>query len=164
MSEPESTKSQLARLYGEAQRLAGDHLPTLLDRLSESGLAWRDIAAIAGVSVPALRKWRKGGAATAENRLRIAFAVALIDWLGRDKVIFDVASWLEIPLDSNAPVSRLDLLVAGREDLIIESVTGSETTGAALLDRFDRGWRVRHRSDFEVFEATDGQRSIRRRT
>src|SRR4051812_29855046 len=52
-----SADAESLRIGHQAQALAGRPLADLLDRLAGTGLAWRDIAALAGVSVPALRKW-----------------------------------------------------------------------------------------------------------
>lgn len=158
-----SADAEGLRIEQKAQTLTGRPLADLLDRLADRGLAWRDIAAIAGVSVPAVRKWRQGSSASGPNRLRVARLVALLDWLEQEKLVNEVASWLEVPLVATAPVTRLDLLIGEREDLVIASLTGGETPAETLLDQFDPEWRVRYRSDFEVFEADDGQRSIRRR-
>lgn len=158
-----STEVEVLRIRRDAQSLAGRSMVALLDELAGKGFAWRDIAAVAGVSVPAVRKWRQGGSASGGNRHRVAVVVALVEWLEREKLIDDVASWLEIPLLPPIPVTRLDLLAAQREDLIVASLTGDETPAEAILDDFDPAWRERVASDFEVFEADDGLRSIRRR-
>ncbi len=158
-----SADAEALRIDNRAQSLAARPMVEMLDRLADTGLAWRDIAALAGVSVPAVRKWRQGGTASGPNRLQIARLVALVDWLEDEKFVTDVASWLEVPLVAAVPVTRLDLLISRREDLVIASLTGDETPAEALLDQFDAEWRNRDRSDFEVFEADDGLRSIRRR-
>lgn len=158
-----SSVAEVLRIEEHAQKLATQSMVALLDELAGKGFAWRDIAAVAGVSVPAVRKWRQGGSATGANRLRVATVVALVDWLDREKAIVDVASWLEIPLLPPTPVTRLDLLAAQRDDLIVASLTGDETPAEAILDEFDPAWRERFASDFDVFEADDGLRSIRRR-
>ena len=151
----------LSRLDQRAQDLAAAGLSTLLEQLAEAGLAWVDIAALAGVSVPAVRKWRQGGAATGDKVLQLGQLVALLSWLRDEQVITDVVAWLEVPLVPEAPVTRLDLLKAGRRDLVIKSRVGEGTTPTEILDEFDPGWRARFESDFEVFVAADGQRSIR---
>lgn len=159
-----SVEAEVLHIRELAQTLAAaSSTVELLDRLADLGLAWRDIAALAGVSVPAVRKWRQGGASSGPNRIRVAELVALLTWLEEDKLVVDVASWLEIPLAATAPINRLDLLVGARTDLLIESLTGGETPAESILDQFDPGWRGLGNSDFEVFEADDGQRSIRRR-
>ncbi len=133
----------------------------LLEMLAGSGFSWRQISALAGVSVPAVRKWRTGGAATGPHSLRIASLVALLQWLANDKVVTDPASWLAMPLHEDAPVTRLDFLKARRDDLVIEELTGSTSRPEVLLQEFDPTWRTRYQSDYEVFVADDGQRSIR---
>lgn len=150
-----------ADLDERAQARAADGIGALLDELAGAGLAWVDIAALAGVSVPAVRKWRQGGAASGTNLLEVARAVVLLEWLGNEKLISDVATWLEVPLDPAAPVARIDLLKAGRRDLVIRSLVADEGRPTDLLDEFDPDWRTRYASDFEVFTAEDGQRSIR---
>lgn len=149
------------QLRTRAEVLGRQQVGELLDRLADIGLGWRQIAGLVGVSVPAVRKWRQGGAVTGPNRLRLAWLAALIEWMSEEKLIDDPASWLEMPLSSMAPVSRLDLLVARRDDLVIRCLTGSETAPESLLDEFDPEWRSRYESDFEVFTADDGLRSIR---
>lgn len=158
-----SAEAEALRIDQRAQAVSGRPMMELLQQLADTGLAWRDVAALAGVSVPAVRKWRQGGTASGPNRLRVAKLVVLIDWLEAEKLISDVASWLEVPLMVGVPVSRLDLLVGQRSDLVIASVTGEETAAGDLLDRFDARWRDHSSSDFEVFDADDGLRSIRRR-
>jgi hypothetical protein len=77
--------------------------------------------------------------------------------MSEDKLIDDPASWLEMPLSASAPVSRLDLLVAQRDDLVIRCLTGDEVPPEHLLDEFDPGWRDRYETDFEVFTAGVGR-------
>lgn len=153
-----STELQLQQ---RAEVLGRRPVGDLLDRLADIGLGWRQIAGLVGVSVPAVRKWRQGGMVSGANRLRLARLSALIDWMTEEKAIVEPASWLEMPLSSSAPVSRLDLLIAGREDLVIRCLTGSEISPESLLDEFDPDWRERYESDFEVFRADDGALSIR---
>ncbi len=145
----------------QAQSLSGSPVTQLLDELADAGLAWRQIAMLVGVSVPAIRKWRQGGTVTGPNRLRLAHVVALLRWISNENLIDDPASWLEMPLVAGVSVSRFDLLVDGREDLVVSSLIGKETPPESLLDRYDPAWRTRFDSDFEVFTADDGLRSIR---
>ena len=49
----------------------------LLSMLGERGFAWRDVARMVGVSVPAVQKWRKGERCTGENRRQVAALVAM---------------------------------------------------------------------------------------
>lgn len=146
---------------GNAQSLAALSTPDLLALIADRGFAWRDIAAVVGVSVPAIRKWRSGGSATGENSLRLASFLAFLNYLEAEGGVRDVAAWLEVPLVATVPVNRLDLLVAGRQDLVLSPLFGVAPSPSFVLDQFDPEWRSRYQSDFEVFLAEDGQRSIR---
>lgn len=155
------TELVVEQLEANAQERAKAGTTALLAELADHGFAWVDIARLVGVSVPAIRKWRTGGAASSEKLLELTRVVALVDWLRDDKLIADVASWLEVPLSPSAPLTRMDLLQRGAHDLVIRSLVGDGLTPAAVLDEFEPGWRESYSSDFEVFTAGDGQRSIR---
>ena len=75
-------------------------------------------------------------------------------------MVDEIASWFEMPLSSSAPVTPIVLYAANRADLVFEFASG-HADPEALLSEFDPDWRERYRSDFEVFEAGDGNRSIR---
>ena len=75
-------------------------------------------------------------------------------------MVEEIASWFEMPLSSLAPVTPIDLYADDRADLVFEFASG-HTDPEAILTQFDPDWRERYRSDFEVFEASDGNRSIR---
>lgn len=135
----------------------------LLGALADAGLAWRDIARLAQVSVPAVQKWRRGDGITGPNRSRLAKLVALLDVLDAH-FITDPASWLEMPVKDGVGVSRLDLLAAGRFDLVLELVSddGDVLAVDPVLDEFDPTWRTTYVDDrFETFVAADGVLSIR---
>ncbi len=149
------------RIEGRGQALTARGADELLDQLAESGMACRAVAAIVGVSVPAVRKWRAGGAATGDNLLRIAELLALLEWLNAEQHIGDVANWLEVPPVAGIPITRMQLLINGRRDLLLASLVGPGMEPADVLDAFDPEWRTTYQSDFEVFTAADGQRSIR---
>lgn len=137
----------------------------LLERLSEHGFSWTDIARIVGVSIPAVQKWRRGAGISGENRLRLARLVALLEVLER-YLISEPCSWLEMPVLADVDASRIDLLEAGRWDLVLDLARG-EVGGAdpnAVLDEFDPNWRTeRIESAFEVVRAEDGNLSIQAR-
>lgn len=138
----------------------------LLHELSDYGMAWRDVARLVGVSVPAVQKWRRGEGITGQNRLRLAGVVALLECL-EHKLINEPVSWLEMPTLTNVSVSQMDILAADRYDLVLELAADDPTIGTnrtQLLDEFDADWRTtRVDNDFEVFEANDGHLSIRPR-
>lgn len=143
--------------------LAAEPLVELLAMLADEGFAWRDVARLVGVSVPALRKWRQGEAATGENRLKVASLVALCEVL-RDKALqSDPASWLELPMLEDVPVTGLDLYAANRIDLLFRRALHFDADPETILDEFDPSWRSTYRGAFEVFEAEDGLPGIRLR-
>ncbi|MCY4519129.1 MAG: hypothetical protein OXB99_18010 [Acidimicrobiaceae bacterium] len=142
-------------------RHAREHLPTLLDRLSTLGFSWRDIAKIAGVSVPAVRKWRQGESATGDNRQRVARIAALCEIAAERYIIADVAGWLETPLHPDAPLNGLDLMASERFDLVLALAREQPGDPERVLDEFEPDWRARYRSDVEVFTAPDGLPGLR---
>jgi transcriptional regulator with XRE-family HTH domain len=129
----------------------------------ERGMSWSDIAAWAGVSVSAVRKWRKGEAATPENRNRLAKIAALLDWLA-EYMIEDPAQWLEIEfaLPAGYNIRPLDLLLEGQVDKLLD-IAAERKTPEQVLDELEPEWRDSRRSDFEVILAADGDRAIRAR-
>lgn len=132
----------------------------MLDELAGLGFAWRDIARLVNVSVPAVQKWRKGEKASGDSRARIASLLAACDLIKSHYMVEDIASWFEMPLSSSAPVTPITLYAANRADLVFEFASGHQDP-EVLLSEFEPDWRERYRSDFEVFEASDGHRSIR---
>lgn len=133
---------------------------TLLAELAELGFAWRDIALLVGVSVPAVQKWRKGEKASGDSRKRLASLLAACDIITDHYMVEDIASWFEVPLSSSAPVTPIHLYAHDRADLVFEFASG-HTDPEALLTQFSPEWREQYRSAFEVFEASDGNYSIR---
>ena len=150
----------IEQLDAKARVIAKRSVVEMLNELADTGFAWRDIAALAGVSVPAVRRWRQGEAPTGANRLAVARIVALMETLRDDHLVSDVASWMEVPLVADAPVTAIDLAVAGRLQEVVEIAAG-HSTGEDVLDRSQPGWRERYRSESEVFLAPDGELGTR---
>jgi transcriptional regulator with XRE-family HTH domain len=132
----------------------------LLNELADEGFSWRDIAALVRVSVPALRRWRQGESPTPQHLLGIARVVALVETLQAEPTIPNVASWLEVPLAPEAPLTGIDLAVDGRYELVVD-LAAEHRTPEEVLDYWRPGWRDAYRSEFEVFEAPDGELGIR---
>lgn len=130
----------------------------LLEELSELGFSWRDIARMVHVSVPAIRKWRRGGSSSGDNRRSLASLLAVCDLITNHFMVDEIASWFEMPLPG-APVTPIDLYVADRTDLVFDYASG-QTDPERLLDEFDPQWREHYRSDFDVVTASDGNFSI----
>lgn len=141
-------------------RHARENVATMLSSIADLGFAWRDIARLVGVSVPALQKWRKGEKASGDNRLKLAGILAACEIISSHYMVADIASWFEVPLSLTAPVTPIDLYANGNIDLVFEFASG-HSDPEALLSQFDPEWREHFRSDFEVFDAGDGHRSIR---
>lgn len=145
---------------GERARCAPMHA---LEQLADYGFAWRDIARVVGVSVPAITKWRKGAGVTGENRLKIARLLALIDMLS-DRFIGEPASWLEMPIQAGVGITRMDLLERGRYDLVLAlaSTHTGDGTVEYVLNETDKDWRETVVDNaFESYTAEDGVISIR---
>lgn len=154
--------AQLQTLELVARDKARENVTTLLDELSTGrGMGWSDIARLVGVSVQALRKWRQKEPATGENRHGVARLAALLDLL-ENVPIRDPASWLEIPVVQRYGLRNLDLYRLGRPELLFD-LAHLRISPEQAMDELDPEWRVHHRLDNEVFEADDGQLSIRQR-
>ena len=65
------------------QRRGVESSVDMLNELGDLGFAWRDIARMVGVTVPAVQKWRRGERITGPNRLRVARLMAACDFLKR---------------------------------------------------------------------------------
>lgn len=158
---------------GEArERYIADHtrekaaksIVELLEELTEGrGMGWSDIAEVLGVSISAIRKWRKGGDASPESRIKLAQFAGLLDVLEEKAPIADPAGWMELdlPLAAGFFIRPLDLYLEGHIDALID-LAERRLEAPQVLDRVRPNWRDA-RSDFEVFLDVDGERSVRRR-
>ncbi len=136
-------------------------MPSLLSRLADCGFAWRDIARMIGVSVPAVQKWRRGGSVSGQSRTAAAAAAAACEVITRHYLVQDIASWFEAPIVVGYPITPLDLYAAGLVHLVFQLASGN-ADAEAVLTAFDADWRQTYRSEFEVFEV-DGERALRPR-
>lgn len=136
----------------------------LLDELTASrGVSWSDLASAVGVSVGAVRKWRKGSAAAPENRTSLGRFAALLDVLDENAVA-DPAQWMamQLPLPAGYFIRPMDVYVAGHADAVLEIAEHRQDT-EQVLDQYMPGWRDR-RSDFEIVTDVEGERIIRARS
>lgn len=136
----------------------------LLEELAVSrGMGWSDIAEIVGVSVSAVRKWRKGGVASPQSRSKLARIAALFDVLEEKGLVEDPAAWMEMDfsLEPGYFIRPLDLYLEGHVTELIELADHRQTI-TQVLDRIRPNWR-QSRSDFEVYVDATGERAIRRR-
>lgn len=133
---------------------------TMLNELGDLGFAWRDLAKMVGVSVPAVQKWRRGEKASGDSRQKVASLLAACDLIREHYMVEEIASWFEVPLVKDVPVTPIDLYADNRADLVFACANGQEDP-EVLLTQHDPDWRERYRSDFEVFTGADGNRSVR---
>lgn len=131
----------------------------VIRRLTELGVSQLIIARALGVTPTAVRKWRRGEAAKADHRSRLARFAGTYSLLGETGV-HDPAGWLDIPISNESTLTPLDLFIGGRADLSI-------LLGARLmepqeaLDAYQPGWRQTNPidPDYEVVMLRDGSRS-----
>jgi hypothetical protein len=134
----------------------------LLNELGDLGFAWRDIARMVGVTVPAVQKWRRGERITGPNRLRVASLMAACDFLRAHYYINDedLASWFEMPLTEAAPITPIDIWAAGMQRAFFDYATRHATVDETLA-KFDPEWRERFRTDIESFRDNEGNLGLR---
>lgn len=149
------------QLRSRSEEAAKRAAPDLLNELADVGLAWRDIARLTGVTVPAVRKWRQGDPPTGAHRKAIAGLLAFIDVLRSDHQIVDVPSWLEMALIDSS-VTGLDVYAAGLVEPLVMHAAG-HISAEQLLDQYDPSWRRAIDSRFEIITAADGRAAIRLR-
>lgn len=165
LNEDVNERHRQARTYDldeRARSKAKRSVPSLLEQLSNRGIAWRDLARLVGVSVSAVRKWRQGGHATGESRFAVAQLAAFLDLL-EGFMIEDPVGWMELPVADGFTVRHLDVYEAGRPDLLLD-LADLRIRPNEALDQMDPQWRTKFASEFEVFEAGDHNLSIRKRT
>ncbi|MGW5137559.1 hypothetical protein ACWEPH_00610 [Nocardia beijingensis] len=140
-------------------------VPALLTELAyDRGMAWVAIADVVRVSVSAVRKWRKGGAATPEKRRALARFAAMLDMVEEKGAVGDPAAWMEMDLpfeDAGYYIRPLDLYLKGYTTALLDIAERRKGVEEAL-DEVEPGWRG-GRSKFEVYADTDGDRALRLR-
>jgi transcriptional regulator with XRE-family HTH domain len=164
---------EVQELHGEARELdmtdrtlekTKKSVAGLLEELASGrGMGWSDIAEVVGVSISAIRKWRKGGDASPDSRSKLARIAALLDVLEEKGLVQDPAGWMEmdLPLEAGYFIRPLDLYLEGHVTALIELAEQRQTV-AQVLDQVRPNWRE-SQSGFEVFLDVDGERSIRLR-
>jgi len=138
----------------------------LLDELAQLGFARRHVARLIGVGVPTLAQWSGVRAQprepmSADDLDKLAALLDVCALVRDTSFVPDVAAFFETPVLAGAPIRPMDLYAAGRVDLVLDWASRTVQDPAALLSAFDPGWRERYHSEFEVFEAADGDLAIR---
>jgi transcriptional regulator with XRE-family HTH domain len=155
-------ETQLGELDERTAFVALQETDELLDELAtRRGLSWSTMARMVGVSDAAIRKWRRGEAVAAENRRRLARAVAFLQMLADVFPVGDPGSWLEMRISEDATVTAIDVYADGRPDLLFE-IVGQRLTPHQVLEAFDPDWRQNYVRDdrFAVVEAPDGEMAM----
>jgi hypothetical protein len=132
----------------------------LAELTAEHGLGWSGIARLVGVSVPAVRKWRRGGDITPTRLQSLARLTAFLEMLQEEK-INDAAAWLSLPLndeDAGEAVSKSDVYSAGGVvDLLAyakDYISRDELLSRTSAQRYSTSRQAR------VVRAPDGRLSI----
>ncbi|MCA1601250.1 MAG: hypothetical protein LC776_06275 [Acidobacteria bacterium] len=149
------------QLESRADEAAKRSVTELLAELAELGFAWRDIARLVGVSIPAIRKWRQGGTITGAHRRAVAHVLAFVDVLRSDHFVQDVPSWMEIPIAGSSS-SGIDIYAAGEAKSLLLYAAG-HLASEELLDQVHPSWRIRSDDQFEITSGSDGEPIIRMR-
>jgi hypothetical protein len=142
------------------QRRGAASSQEILDELADTGFGWRDIARMVRVTVPAVQKWRRGEGTSGANRLLLASILAACDLIVKHYEVREIASWFEMPIIREVPLTPIDLWASGREDLVFEHAS-QHRDPESTLTAFDEHWRDRYHSDFEVYLEEDGLPAIR---
>ena len=133
----------------------------MLTSLWNSGLSWRDIARILKVSVAAVQKWRSGEKMTAKNFARLRDFIAAYDLIAAHRPGVDIATWLDVPILSDVPITPQHLWSDSDHETFFEFALGDLKPEDAL-DALDPEWRRRYREDgFEFFVGSDGAVGVR---
>ena len=152
-------------LREEASRLGRRDAKELLDSLAiDRGLSWNTLAAMLGVTPTAIRKWRRGGSVTPENREQLAALVAFFEQLENvEEPIADMGSWMEMRVREDTTLTPAVLYAGGPHQRwhLLEWARGY-IDAATVLDRFDVQWREAFGRDpnYTVGVGPDGERAI----
>src|SRR5665648_193583 len=144
----------------ETQAAARMSAAELLDELATGfGLAWADLARMASVSVPAIRKWRQSGGVSPENLSGLARVLAFLRVL-RDRLnLADPVAWLGMPLVDGYTVTIRHLYTRTNVPQLLDFAAGN-VLPTVLLDRVEPSWREQYVTADEVVVFDDGMPAI----
>lgn len=108
----------------------------------------------------AARVGSMSGLQLGNNRRNVATLLAACDLIIEDYAVQEIASWFEMPILANVPVTSMDLYERKRMDLVFEHASG-QVDPEQVLTELDSKWRARYSSDFEVFRSGESKLSIR---
>jgi hypothetical protein len=158
-------EARLEQLREASSRLARREPRELLNVLAvERGLSWHTVSTMLNVTPTAIRKWRRGGSLTPDNREQLATLVAFFDLLEDVREpIADLGSWIEMRVREDTTLTPATMYARGPGErwLLLEWARGYLDT-AMMLGRFDERWRDTYMRDpdFVVGEGPGGERAI----
>lgn len=137
----------------------------LVELSARWGFSWSSVADLLGVSIPALRKWRRGGGLAGENRVNLARLCAFSEILAENCAIPEPAVWLDTPLLPDRYVSPRKLYVLGTYAQVgLLEFAGLHHSPYELLDRVEPDWRRRYPvREYIVSRVEDGGPAVSRR-
>lgn len=125
------------------------------------GLSWSDVSYITHTSHQKLRSWQKCETTPAEARFTAErlfdFQVLIITYS-----IDDPANWLHTHVVEGYCPKYIDLCRSWNYSVLVYLLR-NQITAEMALDITHPGWRDTLRLEHEVFEASDGNLSIRKR-
>ncbi|NNN22067.1 MAG: hypothetical protein HKL80_08725 [Acidimicrobiales bacterium] len=148
------------RLETRTSRIAKEDPVEILNELLNYGFAWRDISNMIGVSIPSLRRCRNGERPTGSDRGALAQLLAFIQIIENEHRVSEPASWMEVPIASEAPTNGIDLYINGYLGTLYD-LAAQQCSPEAALDIAEPGWRDKYRSNWEVVSDDDDQPYIK---
>lgn len=117
-----------------------EHHELLQDLTEKWGLPWSLLARIVGVSVPAVRKWRRGGDISEGNKVELAKLAALCETLNSTGIT-SPADWIRLRVRRDVDTRWADVVQSGRVDLVLAYAEG-RVTAEDVLDEHQPRWRL----------------------
>jgi DNA-binding transcriptional regulator YiaG len=155
-------QQQTELAHRTTQQTQADPADVLRALSLDHGFSWPTLAKMVGVTTAAVRKWRRNGAVTAENRRRLAGVLAFCDFLEQvSPMISDPALWFDTPVLTETTLTHSDLYSRGLHAELLD-IASQRSDPTAVLDAAEPGWRTHYAPDpnFEVVSAGDGIPSI----
>ena len=143
--------------------LADMKTPDLLHELASTyGMSWIDLSALVGVTIPAIRKWRFGGATNRDNEERLRTLVAFLKAIAIIRNTPDPVNWLDERLVPGFAVTIQDLYSTDTIPTLLRYANGDFASAADLLNEVRPNWRSEDRTEFDVSDI-NGQRVLVKR-
>jgi len=140
--------------------LADTRTPALLSELASTyGMSWIDLSTLVGVTIPAIRKWRLGGATSEENEEKLRALVAFVKAVATVRNTPDPVNWLDERLVPGFAVTVKDLYSPQNVPVLLAYANGDFADAKDLLNEVRPNWRSEDRTGFEVRDI-DGHKAL----